>query len=252
MGDKKEFLTEEKYEAANKKIKKVSLIILIVGIVAGLSLIIAGFVKANSHETAEEIETKISNLESVQEKLEQEVEDTKKTVGAEYDSSINELESEKTALTREKNKTSYRSDEYYAKEDAITAKEREISTKQSEKSEAIAKAIKEKEAQIKDIEESIVKLDSEKWRAENGLYFMESSPFFAIGGMLIFIGVLYSLMTWFITKRRAIMAYTAQSARPIIEEGTEKVAPTVAKASGKVTESVAEGVAKGIKKGREK
>ena len=60
-----------------------------------------------------------------------------------------------------------------------------------------------------------------------------------------------ALSIWLITKRRALLAYHAQSVMPVAKEGIDEITPTVANSVGDIAGSVAEGISRGVKKGKE-
>ena len=253
---KKELLTEERYEAANKKLRKIALGIFIVGAVIGISLIIVGIVKINSQKKSSDVAAEISELKNKNDDIAKEIEGIESDIASEYDAKISDLESQKNTLEQQKTQIFMSrtnggfSDAYYAKDNEIKAKAKEISTTIADKEKAIAGAIKDKNTELAANVNAMNSLESEKWKIENGWYLSQAIPFFIFGGMAIFAGAIYAAITWLITKRRAIAAYTMQSARPLIEEGTEKLTPTMSKAAGSISESVAKGIAKGIKEGK--
>lgn len=72
-------------------------------------------------------------------------------------------------------------------------------------------------------------------------------PLYIIGTFIIISSSILSGIIYMISKRREIMAFTAQQAMPVIKEGAEEITPTI----GKVTNTIAKEISKGIKEGKE-
>lgn len=74
---------------------------------------------------------------------------------------------------------------------------------------------------------------------------------FAIGGFLIGPGVMSTfiglIMRFVIGNRREIMAYTTQQVMPVAQEGIEKMAPTIGKATGEIAKGITKGIKDGLK-----
>jgi hypothetical protein len=98
-----------------------------------------------------------------------------------------------------------------------------------------------------------VSLSSSWERSSNKSSFMQyiimAVPAFMFPGMI----ALFLFMT---AKRRSIMAFTAQQTIPVVQEGVEKVAPSMAKVAKEVGHEmaplygeVAKEISKGIKEG---
>jgi len=140
MNDKKEFLTEENYVRGKKKVMRIALIVLIVGILLGGSLIVTGIIKTNEiKKQNEQVTQQVEQNYQTRTAADVQVDiDKIQTQIDEIDKEITNLQTEKSRLQNEKSKifTEDRgfSDRYYAKDEEITAKENEISAKRSEKS----------------------------------------------------------------------------------------------------------------------
>lgn len=74
---------------------------------------------------------------------------------------------------------------------------------------------------------------------------------FAIGGFLLPPGFLLTfiglIVRFLIGNRREIMSYTTQQVMPVAQEGIEKMAPTIGKASGEIAKGIAKGIKEGLK-----
>ena len=64
-----------------------------------------------------------------------------------------------------------------------------------------------------------------------------------LGGMVILAGCGISFVIFMFTKRREIMAFSAQQVMPVAKEGIETMAPTI----GTVGKEIAKGISKGIR-----
>lgn len=72
-----------------------------------------------------------------------------------------------------------------------------------------------------------------------------SFGFVALGGFMSFIGFTMTIigLSLIITShRREISAYTTQQSMPIMQEGIEKITPTVADAAGTIAKSINNGI----------
>lgn len=72
-----------------------------------------------------------------------------------------------------------------------------------------------------------------------------------LGGMIILAGCGISFGIFMFTKRREIMAFSAQQVMPVAKEGIEKMAPTVGNAVGSIGKELAKGISEGIKEAKE-
>ena len=73
---------------------------------------------------------------------------------------------------------------------------------------------------------------------------------FAIGSFMLTIGFGLTIaggIIMFIAHRREIIAYTTQQVMPIAQEGIEKMAPTIGKATGEIAKGIASGLKEGLK-----
>lgn len=223
MNNKKEYLSEEDYQKTKRKITKVSLIILIIGLLIGIGLILVGVVlHSNANKTNEE-----RYNESY--KVSQEKMDTDNV-------RLKEIETEKYELNNQIQTKQYscdsldmRDSNWYAES---TKCEREVSALKLQLSE----------------------LEMEKFQLENAnytVYYDKVSNvkyiiFYVLGGMIIFVSASIAGNIYFIAKRREITAFTVQQTMPIVQEGIEKTAPTVGDAVGIIGKSLAKGIKEGI------
>lgn len=72
-------------------------------------------------------------------------------------------------------------------------------------------------------------------------------PFYMFGGFIIVASIMISLSMYMFGKRREIVAFEAQQTMPVVQEGIEKITPTVSSAAG----TIAKEISKGIKEGKE-
>ena len=69
------------------------------------------------------------------------------------------------------------------------------------------------------------------------------SPFYMIGGFIIFASFVVSFMVFLFSKRREISAFSVQQSMPVAKEGLEEIAPSL----GEVGKEIAKGIKKGTK-----
>lgn len=94
-----------------------------------------------------------------------------------------------------------------------------------------------------DLEGDIRDLENEKWEvSSNSSSKMGTFGLYAGGGMIIFLSLAIFGFITFYANSRGIVAYSMQSTMPIVQEGMEKVAPSM----GKVAEEMARGIKRGL------
>ena len=247
MNEKKEFLTEENYEKGKKKLKTIALVILIVGWVIGGSLIATGLIKSNK-------------LKKQNEQVVEQVEETNNSrtaseVQSDIDSvqeQIDTLETEITKLGRERTRIFEEdrgfSDRYYAKEDEIEEKQKEMTKLQTQ--------LAEYTTELWQINSGYNDVKNRIDGSRNVFSTAKYIPYYMFGAFIIIASCMISGSIFMFTKRREILAFTAQQVMPVAQEGIEKAAPTIGKAGASIAKEmapvygdIAKGIAKGIKEG---
>ncbi|MBO5096598.1 MAG: hypothetical protein J6B98_06965 [Bacilli bacterium] len=266
--ENKKYLTEENYESGKKKIKTIALIILIVGVLIGGSLIVTGLVKqgqTNSQYSEESKNNKKDQLEKEKQQLTQELDAEKQnllTSKTTLENKIKPVEDEIKKLEREKTDVFMNggfSDRYYEIEDKI--EDLKESTKIDENSlSVIEDALDESfnhcsfsetknntytskycslknEVAKKDAEIAGLDLEFSDFNKEFNSF--DSIPLYMIGGFIILASGMISFSMFMFSKRREIMAFTAQQVMPVAQEGIEKMAPTIGKAGANIAKEMA-------------
>ena len=218
-----EYLSEEKYQKVKKKIVKISLIILIVGILIGAGFMIFAALKQK--------EAKKINEQRYQEAYKQSQEKVD-AAQARYDEITTELEGLKQ--------------QYNAKEQECDS----LDMRDSDWTAKIRQCHRESSA----INEKINSLESEQFSLENGnytVYYTMILPskyniFYIIGGIIIGVSILVSILVYVFAKRREIKAFKIQQSMPVQQEAIEKMAPTVGNAAGTVAQGITEGIQSGL------
>jgi len=278
MENKKEYLNEDKYQQTEKKLLKLSKILLIVGICLSATIIIVGLINTNKKssdevviekvdyvaDTKKEIEQLKNQLTEKQPKLTQEAEKltTKKNEliakgikqsidynnGESYDLYILDtvLDPGYNSCWNDTFSKNALSKEYCSLkndvediEDKIEAKEKYISSGRAETE------TKEKNERLE---------QEAEWNKSNDKlsimpYIIFAIPAFMFPGMI-------ALMLFMTAKRRSMMAFSAQQVMPVAQESIEKMAPTIGKAGASVAKEmapvygeIAKEIGKGIKEG---
>lgn len=235
--ENKKYLTEENYEKGKKTILKIAITILVIGIVIGISLIVAGILKINSTSENSSNNTTITTIE--EDAMTEEEIDLKI---AEIDNQINEINQNLNSLKAEK------SQEFMA--NGFSEKYYEIDSE-----------IETENKKISDLNQEKFILESEKQLTNNGFIddFEEGGPenlaSKGFGGMMIMGGVMILIFTalisgklFMIYKRREILAFTAQQVIPVAQEGIDEMAPAI----GNVAKEISKGIASGKKDADEK
>lgn len=236
---KQEYLNEENYQQANTKLRNIAKLILIIGLLLGLSLITIGIMKSksidkenqnNANEIKENIEkTKKSNEEKIPQ-LETEIQNlsNKETT---ITQELQQLKQEQSKIFMEDKGFS---DRYYAKETEISNKQTELTNIRKEISQKEQEKINsdyEINANSNDVVDTKIRI-GQKTK-------MDCTGYYLIGGMVIFMSLMISGSIYLITKRRQIMAYQAQQVMPLAQEGMEKMAPTLGKTASTVIKEMA-------------
>jgi len=253
MGNKK-YLTEENYEKGKKKLKTVALIILILGIIIGGILIATGFVKqgkVNSNYSEENKATITAQLETEKQNLLQKKND--------LETKIKPVEDQIKKLQREPF-TGF-NDAYYERQDKIEELQESIATDTSAIN-VINNALDENFGHCKfdNVKNNTYtsKYCSLKLQLEDFTDFNKdfdsfgSIPFFMFGGIIILVSCMIAGIIYMITKRREIIAFSAQQVMPVAKEGIDEMAPTIGNAVGTIGKELTKGIKEGLKDDDEK
>lgn len=257
--EKKEYLSEEKYQKTNNKIKSVGKLVGGVLIVIGVLLISYGAYKisevSNDYSEAS-IALKVENVELQIEEKEEELDEEKNVIEtkiSELNAIIEPVQDQIDDLNNE-HFTGF-DDAYYDRKDSIEELEESIEDEEeevyklesvldnsitcalnsndtSEKYCDIIDEIDVLEGKISDLNSDIkVSIDKESEQAKN-LVFIIPGIFITIIGTCILVS------TIMITKRREIMAYGVQQVMPVAGESIEKMAPSIGKAIKTIKDEV--------------
>ena len=232
MKEKKEYLTEENYEKAKKKLTKLSLIVLIVGLIIGITLISIGVVKKNNnakenaerkHQATIEAAKKERENRRRLEEMEHEIESYEKIIDKQQEE-CDGIKMGTESWFQERNKC-----------------DRQVSR------------LKEKQS---DLKMKMASLKSEMKIKDYTNVYTTIPPikhliFYYIGGFIILASCIISLNIYLISKRREIHAFGVQQTMPIKQETIEKMTPTVGDAAGTIGKDIAKGVTEGIKEGKQ-
>ena len=303
--EKKEFLSEENYQKGKEKLKKIALIILIIGGAIGVSLILTGIIKQTqvnskySDESKASIQDQLATEKANLEAKKVELETIKNTAlatekanleakKAELESKIKPIEDQIKGLEREPFKGF--DDAYYARKDKIEelkksteADKKSISTiedaldesfnhckfdaaKNNEYTSKYCSIVNNTDGEAsyisvinKALDESFnhckfdeaqnnqytskycsLKLQIEDFDGFNKTFdSAKYLPFYMIGGFIILVSCMVAGAIYLITKRREIIAFSAQQVMPLAQEGIEKMAPTVGKAGASIAKEMA-------------
>ena len=205
-----QYLNEENYNRVNKKIKLISLIILLIGLLSGGVFIAIGMTKSDEAKRAAE------------------------TTAASAKTRLTEIAAEQSSLETEYNN-----------------KQKECNSLDMSAQDWLS-AQTECQREASNIDQKLNELETEEFKLKNMNYAQpDTSPlYYIIGAICIGLGFIASLSIFLITKRRALLAYHAQTAMPVGKEAIEQITPTAAKAASDMASSVAEGIAHGVKKGK--
>lgn len=280
MENKKEFLNEENYQRGKKKLTKIALIVLVVGVLIGGSLITTGLIKQskiNSQYSEESKSAKLAQLEGEKKQLTEDLEIEKQnliTSKTTLENKIKPIEDQIKSLEREP----FRGfdDAYYARQDKIEELEESIKADQKTintiedalddsfdhcsfydaKNNTYTSKYCSLKNQISKKVMEIATLDSKFSDFNKQFDSHDSIPFYMIGAFIIISTCMIAGSIYMIAKRREITAFTIQQTMPLAQEGIEKMAPTIGKAGASIAKEmapiygdIAKEISKGIKEG---
>lgn len=248
--ENKKYLNEETYQKNKKKVTRLALIILIVGVLIGGSLIVTGLIKQGKVNSQYSEDNKVI----ISQQLETEKQNliSKK---AELEAKIEPVETQIKKLERELF-TGF-DDAYYEREDKIEELEESIATDKNSIS-VIDKALDESFAWCEfdeaknntyTSEYCSLKLQLDDFTDFNkGFDSFGSIPFYMFGAFIIIAACMISGSIYMFSKRREITAFTAQQVMPVAKEGIDEMAPTI----GNVAKEISKGIKDGMKNNSDK
>ena len=238
MENKKKYLTEENYEKGKKVILKIAIAVLVIGLLIGIGLIVAGVSSFNSKEEVNDNTVPYEESGKSLEEINLEIENV--------ENQINEINQNINSLKAEKNKEFMAngfSDKYYEISSEIDSENSKISSLNFDKTSLLAE---------KQLLNSGISSNTDITNGQNNLDNVASK---GIGGILIVLGLGVLLFTFAISgslflfyKKREILAFTAQQSIPVVKEGIDEMAPTI----GNVAKEISKGISSGIKDKEEK
>lgn len=222
--EKKDYLNEETYQKNKKKITKLALIVLIIGILIGGSLIATGLIKQRNINLQYSDESK-SNISK-------------------------QLETEKQNLTTKKSQLEKKGIKYdaFSKYTDGEAYDLKIITKALDPSfnhcafdEFKNNSLTSKYCSLK------IQLNDVSNDFNKSFNSFSSIPFYMFGSFVIIASCMISGSIYMFSKRREITAFTTQQVMPIAQEGIEKMAPSI----GNVAKEISKGIKEGMKDDKE-
>lgn len=284
--DKKEYLSEETYQKNKKKITKIAIVVLIVGVLIGGILIVAGLIKQMrvnsqySEESKESLQEKIAierqNLEAKKVELETErtnalavekqnleskkadleAKGIKYDVFAKYDDGESyDLKIITKALDPSFDNCAF--DEY--KNNALTTKYCSISNNTDEYSKSLSVINKALDSSF-----DYCAFDECKNNSLTSTYCSytqqlddfkdfnrkfesyDSIPFYMFGAFVIIASSMIAGFIYMFAKRREIVAFTTQQVMSVAKESIDAMAPTIGGAAGTIGKELAKGIKEGI------
>lgn len=280
---KKEFLTEEIYQNGKKKLLKIALVVLIVGIILGGSLIVTGIIKQNEVNFKYSEESKL-NKKDLLEKEKQDILEQLETEKQNLLSARSSLEIKIKPVKDEIKKLERQpftgfNEAYYQRQDKIEELEKSIekdedsinvindaldegfnhcnfseakNNQYTSKYCSLKKKLNEKTFEINNI-------DNDFSEFNKNFDSHDSIPFYILGIFVIIATGMISGSIFMFAKRREILAFTTQQVMPVAQEGIEKMSPTIGKAGASIAKemapvygNIAKEISKGIKEGLKK
>lgn len=242
--NQKEYLNEEDYLKGKKKIKRIALVILLIGIAIGGGIIAIGLNKQNEinqkyssdskSKLMKDAETEKENLIKIKEELEAKIKPTK--------DEIKKLQRETF--------TGF-DDAYYERQDKIEELQKSIAS--DEKTLSIINGVLEdadfacsfdakKNATTSKYCSYVIALEDIDSDFNRGFASSTNIPFYMIGGFVIIASCMIAGSIYMITKRREITAFTTQQIMPVAKEGIDKMAPTIGNVAKEITKGIKDGL----------
>lgn len=260
--EKKKYLNEETYQKTKKKISKIAIIVLIVGILIGGSLIATGLIKqskVNSQYSEESKAALASQLETEKQDISSQIETEKQNLiksKSDIESQIKPTEDEIKKLER----TPFTGfdDAYYARQDKIEELEESIKTEKNSIS-VIDDALDESfnhcnfdeaknnvytskycslKKQLNEKTAEINNLDNQFSDFKKNFDSHDNVPFYMFGAFIIVASGMIAFAIFMFTKQREILSFTTQQVMPVAKEGIEEIAPTIGKAGASIAKEI--------------
>lgn len=206
------YLSEESYQKSKNKTKRISTIILIVGLLIGISLITLGVMEKLKINSEYSLENKQNRIDEIESKIE-----IKET---ELKSKINQLKS---------NSIEY---DVFAKYTDGEVYDLKIITNALDPSfnncafDEYKNNINTKEYCL--LKEELKKIETTNVDFERNFNFFGSTTLIMFGVFAIIATFMISGAIYMITKRREMMAFTTSQVMPIAKESLEEITPSVA------------------------
>lgn len=251
--ENKKYLNEETYQENKKKITRLAVIVLIVGVLIGIGLIITGAVLSHNAQgininltSKEEKDAEENVVQREESEIQEDINNVKPKISS-LESEVMMLEAELSLL----NLTEGYSDKYYEKKNEIETKETELLNLKVEL-EKYQKELKEVQGDYStSFEENLDGLgtfenifNSASDKISKSKYY----PFYMFGAFIIIASCMISGSIYMFAKRREITAFTAQQVMPVAKEGIDEMAPTI----GNVAKEISKGIKEGTKNNTDK
>lgn len=217
MDEKKEFLTEENYKRANKKIKIIAIAILLIGIILGGSLIAVGIVKSSKVETPKVSEKDAANIQ------------------AEIDEINDELASLQAQQNKEFDKNGF-SEEFYKLENEIKNKTQKVTNLKSK--------ITNDAFGFKDTEAKIKKSKSIPFYMFGGFIIVVSCM---MSGSVYMFSKRRELLSYSVQQVMPVAQEGIEKVAPTIGKAGATIAKEMAPVYGEMAKEISKGIKEGIK-----
>lgn len=207
------YLSEEKYQRTSKKLRKIALTILIVGIsisaiLVGRGLYQRSIIPKQIETEKEKLEVKLVELENKVQPILDEVKKLERVAFTGFD------------------------EEYYQRKDKIVELNNSI-RKEQQQIVDIKSYLENGSCFDDEVTNTVCSLEDKLNR--NALFYIPAIPVTMFSLML-------SLMLFVTSKRREIAAFGAQQMMPIAKEGIDEMTPTVGNAAKEIAKSIKQGI----------
>lgn len=218
--EERKFLNEEQFQKNRKRLNRIAIAILIVGVIIGIGIFIFGKISDGSARTTETIEAEI--------KIEEE---RLRTVLAQVKESVK-------PITDEINANQFNFSKQIELKDSIS-EEMSLIKEVENYFKGIPALRKTETTKAQSLRDELTLLEM---RYRTG--FSSSKNIGRIGAIAVvfMLSVGLSGMIFLLANRRSLLAYGAQSSVPVAKEVIEEVSPSIGKVAKEVTKGVKEGL----------
>ncbi|MEG1995176.1 MAG: hypothetical protein RR255_01970 [Bacilli bacterium] len=225
--EEKKYLDEQTFQKNKKMLMRISLIILIVGVLIGGSIIVTGIIK-NQKENNLKTNDKVATNKRTESEVQADIDNTQTKI-SDLNKEIAQLDHEQTKAFHE----SGFSEKYNEIKENARAKREEKNI--------LSSKIAEYEFELQAIKMGLNNVKDEINSTIGKINKTNSMGYYMAGVFILFATFIISGALFLTAKKREITAFGVQQAMPVAQEGAEKIAPSIGNIAKEITKGVEEG-----------